>query len=81
LDLNHENAIASPIAKDTLLVLSKETGEKEGVGKLLLEISVRELHNSLIGLVEDGGLASARDANGKVLTSDTALRYMLPPQL
>jgi hypothetical protein len=79
--MNHENVIASPIAKDTLLVLNKETGEKERVGKLLLEISVRELHNWLVGPVEDGGLASARDANGKVLISDTALRYLLPPQL
>ena len=26
---NHENVIASPIAKDALLVLNSETGEKE----------------------------------------------------
>jgi hypothetical protein len=79
--MNHENAIASPVAKDTILVLNKENGEKDRVGKLLLEIYVRELHNSLIGPVEDGGLASARDANGIVLISDTALRFLLPPQL
>jgi hypothetical protein len=78
---NHENVISSPIAKDALLVLNSETREKEQVGKLLLEIYVRELHNSLIGKEEDGGLACARDANGNVAISDTALRYLLPPQL
>jgi hypothetical protein len=46
--MNHENVIASPIAKDALLALNKKTGEKERAGELLLEISVRELHNSLV---------------------------------
>jgi hypothetical protein len=79
--MNHENVVASPIAKDTLLVLNKEAGEKERAGKLPLETSVRKLHNLLAGPVEDGGLASARDANGNVLISDAALRCLLPPQL
>jgi hypothetical protein len=30
---------------------------------------------------ENGGLAEARDKSGNVLISDTALRYLLPPQL
>jgi hypothetical protein len=51
------------------------------VGKLLLEISVRELHNDLLDTPENGGLAEARDESGNVLISDTALRYLLPPQL
>ncbi len=56
--------------KDALLVLNSETREKERVGKLLLEISVCELHNSLIGKEEDGGLACTKNANGNVVISD-----------
>ena len=84
--LNHPRVVQSPIANDTLFVLNEETGKKERVGKLLLEISVRELHNNLIALPVDaggpgGGLAEARDDAGKIIISDTALRYLLPPQL
>ena len=46
----------------------------------------RKLHNDLIELPVDkggngGGLAEARDEKGKIIISDTALRYLLPPQL
>jgi hypothetical protein len=85
--LNHSRVINSPIANETLLVKNEETGKMERVGKLLLEISVRELHNDLIELPpaeggKGGGLAEARDSTSrKVIISDTALRYLLPPQL
>ena len=58
-----------------------ENGEKERVGKLLLQTSVRELHNNLIDTVANGGLACARNAEGKVVISDMALHYLLPSQL
>ena len=48
---------------------------------MLLQISVHELHNNLIDTVENGGLECARNSEGKVVVSDTALRYLLPPQL
>ena len=85
--LSHPRVVNSPIANETLLVKDRDTGKKERVGKLLLEITIRELHNDLIELpIEQGGagggLASARDERtGKVIISDTALRYLLPPQL
>lgn len=85
--LNHPRVVASPIANDTILVLNRATGKKERVGKLLREVSVRELHNDLIEKSieaggKGGGLECARDANsGNVLISDTALRYLLPEQL
>ena len=82
--LSHPRVVQSPIASDTLLVRNAETGKKERVGKLLLEISVRELHNDLISTATGGlvdGLPEARDAKGKVVISDTSLRYLLPPQL
>ena len=84
--LNHPRVVNSPIANETLFVENKDTLQRERVGKLLLEISVRELHNDLIELPPDqggkgGGLACARGSDGKIIISDTSLRYWLPPQL
>jgi hypothetical protein len=80
--LGHHHVIDSPIAKDCLWIKDPEAPEgRKRVGKLLLEISVRELHNDLVDTPENGGLAEARDKSGNVLISDTALRYLLPPQL
>ena len=51
------------------------------VPKLLLQVSVRELHNSLVGDPNDGGLKDDRDENGKIIISDYTLRLLLPLQL
>jgi hypothetical protein len=69
--------IASPIANDTLLVRNPITKIKERVGKLLLEIPVRELRNDLIEPIERGGLAEAWK-DGRVMISDSSLRQLLP---
>jgi hypothetical protein len=79
--LGHPHVIQSPITNDTLLIVNQETGIMIRVPKLLIEISVRELHNDLLELPESGGLAEARDAEGKVIISDSVLRCLLPPQL
>ena len=44
-------------------------------------MSVRELHNSLVSDPHDGGLKYARDEDGKIIISDSALRSLLPPKL
>ena len=49
--------------------------------KLLLQLSVRELHNSLVSDPNDGGLKDARDEDGKIIISDSTLCSLLPPQL
>ena len=49
--------------------------------KLLLQVSVRELHNSLVSDPNDGGIKYARDKDGKIIISDSTLRELLPPQL
>ena len=67
----HPNVIPSPQTKDTLLI----NGQR--VGKLLLEISVRELHNNMIEDVDKGGLSCVRNADGKVLVSDTSFRKII----
>ena len=50
--------------------------------KLLLEFSLRQLHNELISSPDDGGLLRARHAEtNDVIISDTMLRSLAPPQL
>jgi hypothetical protein len=70
----HDFVIDSPIAKDTLKVYDPETGKKtKTVGKLLLQIPIRELHNDLVAAAEKGDLPGLLDANGKIIVSDTSL--------
>ena len=49
--------------------------------KLLLQVSVRELHNSLVNDQNDVGLKDARYEDGKIIISDYKLRSMFPPKL
>jgi hypothetical protein len=82
--VKHENVINSPICYETLLIKAPGCNQKTQVGKLLLDISVRELHNKMVSDVIDGGLANARNLNGKVTVSDTTLRRIIKqdiPQL
>ena len=44
-------------------------------------MSVRELHKSLVSDPNDGGLKEARDEDGNIIISDSALGSLLPPQL
>ena len=55
--------------------------EPQLVPKLLLQLSVRELHNSLVSDPNDGGLKDARNEDGKIIISESTLRSLLPPQL
>ena len=55
--------------------------ETQLVPKLLLQVSVRELHNSLVSDPNDGVLKDSRDEYGKIIISDSTLRSLLPPQL
>ena len=72
----------SPIAHDTLIFTDKESGVKWRVPKLLLECSMRQLHNELITSPYDGGLIGARHANtDDVIFSDTMLCSLALPQL
>ena len=52
----------SPITSDTLLISDADTKVKRRVPKLLLECSMRQFHNELIALPDDGGLVGARNA-------------------
>jgi len=61
---NHPHVVDSPIQRDTLFVMNLEMKKKERVGKLLLQVSVQELHNNLVEPVKNSGLECARDAEG-----------------
>jgi hypothetical protein len=77
----HHDIVQSPIARDTIQVYNQETKKKEPVPKLLLMISVWELHNDMAKPVEAGGFEYAYSDNGKLLISDTMLRSLLPKEL
>ena len=55
--------------------------EPQIVPKFLLQLSVRELYNSLSSNPNYGGLKDARDEDGKIIISDSTLSSLLPPQL
>jgi hypothetical protein len=75
--LAHPHVIQSPITNDTLLIGNRNTGVTTRVPKLLIEISIRELHNDLLELPGSGGLAEARDAEGKVIISYSVFSFLL----
>ena len=77
----HPQFFQSPIFNDCLKVVLDDQTEPQLVPKLLLEVSVRELHNSLLSEPNDGGLKDARDEDGKIIISDSTLRSLFPPQL
>ena len=57
----HPQVVQSPISNDCLKVVLYDQTEPQLVPKLLLQVSGRELHNSLVSDPNDGGLKDARD--------------------
>ena len=82
MDNINSNVRQSPITRDTLLIADADSKVKLRVPKLLLEYSMRHLHNELIDSPDDGGLVGARHAEtNNVIISDTMLRSLAPTQL
>ena len=50
------------------------------VPKFLLQVSIQELHNSLVSDPVDGGIKEARVADNNIIISDSTLRSLFPPQ-
>ena len=75
----HPQVVQSPISNDCLKVVLYDQTEPQLVPKLLLQVYVRELHNSLVSDPNDGGLKDARDEDGKIIISNSTLRSLLPP--
>ena len=55
--------------------------EPQIVPKLLLHVSIRELHNILVSDPNDGGLKYAMDEDDNIIISDYTFLSLLPPQL
>ena len=70
----------SPISNDCLNFMLDDQTEPQLSPKLLLQVSVRELHNSLVSDPNYGGLKDARDEYVKIIISDSTLRSLLPSQ-
>ena len=80
--MKKSNVRQSPITRDTLLIVDADYKVKRREPKLLLECSMRQLHNELIASPYDGGLVGAKHAEANdVIISDTMLRSLAPPQL
>jgi hypothetical protein len=82
--VKHENIIDLPIFNETLLIKGPGSNQTTQVGKLLLDIPVRELHNKIVSAVIDGRLANAGNLIEKVTVSNTTLRLIIKrdiPQL
>ena len=48
---------------------------------MLLQVSIRELHNSLVSDPNDGGLKDARDEDDNIIIRDSTFPSLFPPQL
>ena len=75
--MKNSNMLQSLITRDTLLIADADSKVKRRVPKLLLECSMRKLHNELIASPDDGGLLGARHAKtNDVIISDKMLRSL-----
>ena len=76
----HPQVVQSPIYNDCLKVIFDDQIEPQMVPKLLLWVSVRELHNSLVSVQNYGSLKEARDEENNIIISDYTLRTLFPLQ-
>ena len=77
----HPQVVQSPISNDRIKVVLDDQTEPELVPKLLLQVSIRELHNRLVSDTIDSGLKDARYKDGNIIISDSTLCSLFTPQL
>ena len=78
--MHHPQVVQSPIVNDCLKVKIYGHTEPQLVPKLLLQVSIGELNNNLVGSTIDGGLKESRDEYDNIIISGSTLRSLLPPQ-
>ena len=78
--MQHPQVVQSPIFNDCLKLKIDGPAELQLVPKLLLRVSVRELHNNLVSDVDNGGIKEERDEDDNIIISNSTLRSLLPPQ-
>ena len=78
--IHHPQVVQSPIVNDFLKMKIDGHTEPQLVPKLLLQVSLRELHNNLLGDTDYGVLKEEIDAENSIIISYLKLRSLLPPQ-
>ena len=69
--MHHPQVVKSQIINDFLKLNIDGHTEPQLVPKLLLQVSVRELHNRLVTDSVDGRLKEATDAENNIIISDS----------
>ena len=77
----HPQVVQSPISNDCLKVMFDDQTKPQLVPNLLLRVSVKEMHNSLVIYPNGGGIKDAKDENVNIIINDYTLRSLLPTQL
>ena len=78
---HNPQVVQSPISNNCLKVMFDYQKEPQLVPKLLLQVSVRELHKSFVSDSNDGGIRDARYEYVNIIISDSTLLSLLPPQV
>ena len=78
---HHPQVVQLSIYNDCLKVMVDDQTEPQLVPKLSLQVSVRELHNSLVIDPNYVGIKDDWDEDGKIIISNSTLCSLLPPQL
>ena len=74
--IHHPQVVKSLIANDCIYVSIDGNSEKKLMPKLLLQVSVREIHNSMVSPQEEGGLKEARDGEHNIIISDSTFFHL-----
>ena len=72
--IRYPQTFQSPIANDCVKITIDEQTTPQLVLKLLFQVFFRDLHNSMVGPIEEGGLKEARDKYSYMIIIDTNLR-------
>ena len=76
----HPQVVQTRIYNDSLRVMFDDQKKSQLVPKLLLQVSVRELQNSLVTDPNCGGIKDSRDEYYNIIISDYRLHSLLTHQ-
>ena len=79
--MHHPQTVQSPIVNEYLKVKLDGHTEPQLFPKLLLQVSIRELHKNLVSYTDSGGIKEAIYEDNNIIISDSTLRSLLPPKL
>ena len=78
--MRNPQVVQSPIVNDCLKVKNDDHTEPQLVPKLLLHVTVRELHKHIVSTAIYGGLKEARNEDDNIIISDSTLCSLFTPQ-